>query len=500
MSDIMINFEKISKHFFGVCALQNVSLTLRRGKILGIIGQNGAGKSTLMNILGGVVIKDEGNMTIDGTKYEPHHPHDARMAGITFIHQELNLFPNISIEDNLFIEDFPKSGFIPFIDHKIMREKAKKILNTAQLTIPADRLVEDLSPGERQMVEIAKAIGTNSKIIIFDEPTTSLTAREREQLFKIIKQLQKKGETIIYISHILDEVMLLSDDILILRDGQVMATDSKNNFTMDRMITLMVGRNIKNLYPQKTSAPKKNIILSVKNIFQPGLIRNTGFDLNEGEILGIFGLMGSGRTELLRAIFGLDSFQSGDVTIHGIKMKKITPSKNIKMGMAFVTENRCEEGLLMDASIAENIALASLNRFIQKITGLILKASLYQKVKTVAELLKIKASSLDKQKAKSLSGGNQQKTIIAKWLITEPTIFIMDEPTRGIDVGTKYNIYSIIDDLAYQGSSIIFISSELEELIGMCDRILVMSRGEIFDQFERKDFNDKRILSAAFRQ
>ncbi|MBA3872553.1 MAG: sugar ABC transporter ATP-binding protein [Anaerolineae bacterium] len=502
MSQKILDLQAISKAFFGVYAVREVSLSIEAGHILGLIGQNGAGKSTLMNIIGGVVPLDAGYILLGGQPYTPIGPADANKAGIAFIHQELNLFTNLSIAENIFIDSFPSNRFGPLsiINRAVMHKKTRELLAAVDLEVSPDTIVEHLSPGERQLVEIARALHLDARIIIFDEPTTSLAARETKKLFEIMNRLREAGKTMIYISHILADVLQLADDIAVMRDGVLVEASSKDAFDVNRMISLMVGRNIEQLYPPRTSTAQKQSVMEIKNLSQSGIIRDVNLTLQKGEVLGLFGLMGSGRTELARIIFGIDDFEQGEIIVEGNSVRNRSPRESIHSRVAFVTENRREEGLMMSLTIADNIAVASLPEFAHTPLHLIDQNRMIATANNMANALQIKSNSIDSQAAKSLSGGNQQKVVIAKWLMSRPTIFIMDEPTRGIDVSAKYEIYSIINDLAAQGRSVLFISSELEELIGMCDRILVMSRGEVMAEFGRENFNQEQILRSAFRE
>lgn len=494
-----LEINHISKAFFGIKAVDDVTLSANSGEILGLIGQNGAGKSTLMNLIGGVVIPDTGEMTLGGKPYTPHSPIDAYHAGIAFIHQELNLFTNLTIAENLFITGFPRKGILRGIDRGAMRQRAKTLLDSVGLDIPPDLPVERISPGERQLVEIAKALHQNAALIIFDEPTTSLTARETEKLFAIMRQLREQGKAVLYISHTLEDVLRLSDRIAVMRDGKLMAWDSVDKFDIARMIALMVGRNLEQLYPPRTASPTREVIMNVEGVTSAGIVEDINFNIRQGEVVGLFGLMGSGRTELARIIFGVDPFETGSITINGKRVGGKSPQHSIRNGVSFVTENRREEGLLMSIDIMNNIGMVAMPRY-ARAGQVIDTAGLHDAAQRTAEALQLKSGAIETATAKSLSGGNQQKVVIAKWLLAEPTVFIMDEPTRGIDVGAKYEIYSIVDQLAANGSAILMISSELEELMGMCDRILVMSQGEIVASFERDQFDDETILRAAFRE
>jgi len=492
----------LTKSFFGVTAVSEVNITMEGGQVLGLIGQNGAGKSTLMNLIGGVHQPDSGEMYIDGQLYDPRNPADAKKAGIAFIHQELNLFTNLSIAENVFIDGFPTQGFGPFrvIDRGKMKRETVSILQSVGLNIAPDTLIESMSPGERQLAEIAKALYFDAEIIIFDEPTTSLTTRETRRLFDLIEELRERGKSIIFISHILRDVAALSDSIAVMRDGVLMEQNTTDQFDIDSMINLMVGRKLEQLYPPKTATPTDNPLLEVHDLSARGLVKDIELTVHKGEILGLFGLMGAGRTELAQIIFGMDTFDSGEIRVGAGRQKANTIRSSINNQMAFVTENRREEGLLMNVSIADNTTLVSLPDFTNSITQYIDQQSLNDAAQRASDILQLKSGDIRTQAAKALSGGNQQKVVIAKWLLNEPKIFIMDEPTRGVDVGAKYEIYAIIDQLAASGSGVLFISSEIEELTGMCDRILVMSRGEIVSSFARSAFDEGKILRAAFRE
>ncbi len=500
MTRSALEFDRVSKSFFGVAALSDVTLSIPEGCLLGLIGENGAGKSTLMNALAGVITPDQGTMRLFGVPFHPTCPADATRAGIAFIHQELNLFSNLSVVDNLYIDGFPRLCRLPIIDKRKAYRQAAELLTAVDLCLSPATPIELLTPGERQLVEIAKALGRNARIIIFDEPTTSLTAAERSKLFQVIDNLRREGRTIIYISHSLDDVLRLADTIAVLRDGKLVSTGPGDQYSANRMVADMVGREIAQMYPARASAPGPESVLDVKSLTQPGMIKDISFTLHEGEVLGVFGLMGSGRSELARIVYGLDPFKSGSIRVRGTDAGAPSPIRSIRNGVAFVTENRRQEGLLMEAPVSENIDLSSLRRYARYGSARIIdRRAALKAARQMAESLQIKSGSIDRHRAKHLSGGNQQKVVIAKWLLTDPGILILDEPTRGIDVGAKYELYSIINDLASRGTAILYISSELEELTGMCDRILVMSNGEIQAQFRHSEFDQESVLQAAFR-
>lgn len=495
----ILRLDGISKSFFGVYALKNICLSLKKGELLSLIGENGAGKSTMMNIIGGVFRPDSGTMALHGKPYSPQQPIDAKNAGIAFIHQELNLFNNLSVLDNIFINSYECSPGTPFIRRSSMKEKVVRLLDSIDLHVSPDALVETLSPGERQLVEIAKALSGNPDIIIFDEPTTSLTAKETVKLFDLIKKMCRSGKSIIYISHILGDVQELSDQIVVLRDGNVTDSGAKEDFTVDRMISSMVGRDIKQLYPAERPKPAEETLLEVGGLSQPGIVHDISFCVHAGEIVGIFGLMGSGRSELAQIIFGLAPYETGTVRMKGVPLAPMDPEERIRKGIAFVTENRREEGLFTEFSVYENLVIAALREH-QKRAGIIDRQGLAEPIKDIISDLHIKCGDPKAYTAKSLSGGNQQKVVLGKWVMTKPALMMVDEPTRGIDVGAKVEVYNILNRLAKSGTGTLVISSELEELIGICNRILVMSKGEIVGSFDACDFDREEILGAAFRQ
>jgi ribose transport system ATP-binding protein len=500
MPDNILQFDGISKSFFGVRTLEDVTFTLPEGHLLGLIGENGAGKTTLMNILAGVLPPDSGKMRLRAVDYAPRWPADATAAGIAFIHQELNLFTNLSIADNVFIDRFPRLGRLPFIDRAATRRQTARLLESLNLRLSPQILVDRLTPGERQLVEIAKALNTGAEIIIFDEPTTSLTAAETQRLFSIIHSLRQQGKSMIYISHNLGNVLELADDIVVLRDGRVVDAGPGRDFTIDRMISRMVGRAIDQIFPTREAKLSQEVVLEVKGLSQPGIVKDIDLVLHKAEVLGLFGLMGSGRTELVRMLFGLEPFERGEVFVNGIPCGRLCAADSIRRGIAFVTEDRREEGLLMEATVLDNVGLVSLPAFASaRFPRLLRHRRLSDAVTRVTESMRIKSGPVARTLAKNLSGGNQQKVVIGKWLMSRPAIFLMDEPTRGIDVGAKYEVYGIINDLAAQGAGILLISSELEELMGLCDRIVVMSKGEITGGFDRGEFAREPILYAAFK-
>ena len=513
----IVSFDRIEKSFFGVKVLKWVSFGVGAGRIVGLVGENGAGKSTLMNLLGGNLQPDTGQLRVSGQFYAPNNPNDARTAGIAFVHQELNLFPNLSIAENLFLSAFPcVGGGVPWINRGVLRSRAAELLRQVGLDYLPDTLVERLPAGERQLVEIAKALGANARVIILDEPTTSLSSRECERLFTLITQLRDRGIAIIYISHALGDVLRLCDDLVVLRDGEMVGCGPAKDFTHDRLVSLMVGRQLNQLYPTRirssgresdhsetvgndqrrlASAPT-SAVLEVRSLTQASIVRDISFSLAGGEVLGISGLMGAGRSELARILFGLDPCASGDIRLAG-ELLTGAPRQRIRRGLAFLTEDRRQEGLCMEASIADNIALVTLPANSLTPARFLDFSGIKSAVTRMREAVKLSPKATDAQAVRTLSGGNQQKVVLGKWLLAEPKVLILDEPTRGIDVGAKLEIYQLIHQLADRGAGVLVISSEIEELIGISDRILVMCHGEITGELSREEFDREKILASS---
>ncbi|MCA9128451.1 MAG: sugar ABC transporter ATP-binding protein [Planctomycetales bacterium] len=499
----LLQVEQIGKIFHGIPVLTDVHLQLSAGSTMGIVGENGAGKSTLMNIIGGNLTPDSGRMQLAGDNYAPRTPRDAESAGVAFIHQELNLFPNLTIADNLFLTGYPRTTLskfmLPRIDQRQLLLQSACLLELVGLSVSPKQRVETLSAGERQLVEIAKALQLKPRLIILDEPTTSLSFKERLRLFSLLDRLSNDGIAMLYISHALADVRRLCDAILVLRDGKVVGQGAVEEFNNDRLVSLMVGRESTQQFPQRSSQPSREIALQVENVSQPGTVKDITFSLRHGEVLGLSGLMGSGRTELARILFGLEPMSSGQIKLHGEHVSHLSVARRIEKGMAMLTESRRDDGLCMHASVESNMSLVVEPKFSRGPLGILSKARLAAELRQMKGKIQLDRNAQLKSPVQTLSGGNQQKVVLAKWLLNQPKLFILDEPTRGIDVGAKFEIYALIDQLAASGASILFISSELEELVGVCDRILVMRQGELKDELDRSEFDVDRIMHASLQ-
>jgi inositol transport system ATP-binding protein len=484
----------ISKSFSGIAALNDVKLEVACGEVHAVMGENGAGKSTLMKILSGLVKKDGGEIYLNETQVEIQTPKTALDLGISMIHQELNPVRAMTVSENIFLGKEPCYAFCNVINRKKQREMTLALFREMEITINPDRKMGDLSVAEMQLVEIVKAVSYNARIIIMDEPTSAINGREVAKLFEIIRSLKSKGIAIIYISHKMDEIFRISDTITVLRDGQYIETKPAKELDHDTLVKLMVGRKISELFPKVISA-KGEVSLEVEGLTKRGLFENISFKVRKGEVLGVAGLMGAGRTDLMETVFGLRRADVGSIKINGHEVRIQSPADAIRHRIALVTEDRQMKGLNLKASVRDNISLASLKNFSR--FGQILQ---FQKENCAAdaeiEKLHIKTRGRG-QIVKTLSGGNQQKVVLAKWLLNDPEIIILDEPTRGIDIGAKAEIYKIIAELAEQGRTIIMISSELEEILGLCDRVMVLYNGKVTAEFERQAFNQEAIMKAA---
>jgi ABC-type sugar transport system ATPase subunit len=490
--------EHLTKSFFGVQVLHGVGFEVRAGEALGLVGENGSGKSTSMNIVGGVLRPDGGRMLLGGKPYAPATPRQAGEAGVAFIHQELNLFSNLTVAENIFVHELPVRGGVPLIDWATLRKRTAALLEEVGVPIPWNAVVGRLSQGEKQLVEIAKAISANAQIIIFDEPTTSLTRPEVERLFGIVDLLKARGIGLVYISHALEDVMAICDEVTVLRDGAIVGSGRCEEMGVPQIINLMVGRSIDTVFPERQPTRRDRPLLEVRGLSQPGVAEDISLEVMAGEVVGLCGLMGSGRSELARMIFGLDRFERGQILVDGVELVAPTPVSAKEAGIAFLTEDRRGEGLVMDFPIAENFILASLRRFASHF-GLIDRKAALSAAHAMAERVHLSTDRVATTLAKHLSGGNQQKLVIGKWLLREPRVFILDEPTRGIDVGAKQEVYRTINRMVEAGCAVLLISSEIEELLGLSDRILTISRGEITGSFERREFDREAIMAAATR-
>lgn len=492
--DIILQMEHVTKSFASVQVLKDITIALKKGEILGLVGENGAGKSTLMNVLGGIHQRDGGKIYLEGKEFEPTNPKVSKAAGIAFVHQELNLFTNLTVYENLFITEMKRTK-AKTIDKKTMKKIANEQLKELGIEgFDANTIVGTLPMGQRQLIEIIKAIMQDAKIIVLDEPTTSLSNKEKEKLFGIMHILQERGKSMIFISHILEDVFEHCEEIAVLRDGEIISQKKASETTNAEVIKQMVGRELNNIYPT-VEKEIGEVAFVAKDICQEGRFENLGLEIREGEILGLFGLMGAGRTEFLRCLFGVDPISEGHISYKGQEIAPITPINCIKNGMAFITENRREEGLMMPKTIKENVVMASLDDICDK--SFINRQKESEHTDKIVKELRVKTFDPSKQAVINLSGGNQQKVVFGKWVLKEPKIFFLDEPTRGVDVGAKYEIYSIINDLAKNKSSILIVSSEMEELMGMCDRILVMSHNKITGELEKGEYSQEGIMKAA---
>ena len=487
----LLELRGITKEFPGVKALSGVSLDILPGEVHALVGENGAGKSTLIKVMTGYHQRNSGEMLVDGALVNFSHPHQAIEAGIACIYQELSIVPQIDVAKNLFLGNWPAKG--AFLDRKAQYREAEKILKRIQLDVSPRAMAGDLSIAQQQMVEIGRALTRNARVIIMDEPTSSLTDREAEVLMGLIRQLRAEGTSVVYISHKLDEVLDISDRITVLCDGHNVTTVNAKEVTRSKLIEYMLGRPLDNMYNKQT-APIGEAILQVEGLTRKGVFENVSFAAHRGEILGFFGLVGAGRSEIMRAIFGVDRLDSGTIRVKGQEVKIPNPVQATAHGLALVPEDRKKEGLALELSILANMTLVKLPQISRM--GFIDKGQQSKLTQTYIENIRVKTPSAQ-QLAGNLSGGNQQKVVISKWLMEQPEILILDEPTRGIDVGSKAEIYSLIYDLAQRGVAVIVVSSELQEIMGISDRIITVFEGKITAEFQRETATDQAILSAA---
>ncbi len=487
-----IELKNIHKAFGSNEVLKGVNLKLKSGEVHALMGENGAGKSTLMNILTGIHKQDKGQIFVDGKEVSFKNPLEAEANGIAFIHQELNIWPNLSILENLFMMHSITSS-LGILDFKAMRALAEEKCREIEIELPLDAEAGECSVGQQQMTEIVRNLLVDAKVVIMDEPTAALTERETEKLFEVMRSLKKRGVAMVYISHRMEEVANNCDTITVMRDGVSVATKPVAEYSMEQIVRDMVGRSITEFYPDRPNKPG-DVLLEVKGFSQTGVFKDVSFNLRKGEILGFAGLMGSGRTEIMRAIFGVDEHAAGELLFKGKPLVITKPEDAIKAGMAFVTENRKTEGLILDFSILRNIALPSVDSFAKN--SVINFSKLSDFANKMASKLGVKANDLDLE-AGALSGGNQQKVVIAKWVGMNPEVIIMDEPTRGIDVGAKRDIYELMNELTASGVSIIMVSSELPEVLGMSDRIMVVHEGRIAGELLHDEADQEKIMMLA---
>ncbi len=493
MSEYKLEVTDIEKSFPGVKALDKIKFAVRPGTVHVLCGENGAGKSTLMKIINGVYSPDCGTIKIDDKEVTIKNPIQARELGISMIFQELNFVPELTVEETLFLGKWPKNKRGK-IDWKLIREETEKLLKQEHLSYKSDQLVKELSVSDIQMLEILKAISNNSSIIIMDEPTSAISNKEVDKLFAKIDQLKANGACIIYISHKMDEIFKIADDITILRDGTVVDSRRKEDLTIEEVINLMVGRKFDSSQYPKEDVKIGDTKLLVKDFNSGKTFKNINFEVKAGEIVGFAGLMGAGRTEVMRAIFGLDEFDSGTIEISGKETQIKNVATSIKNKLVMLSEDRRRYGIIPVRSIKENTTLSSLKKIFYK--GFLHSHEENNCVREMHKKMRVKAPTMDTA-IEALSGGNQQKVVLAKWLLSDPEILILDEPTRGIDIGAKFEIYKLMTDLAREGRAQIMVSSELPELMGMCDRIYVMAEGKIMGQLQRNEFSQENIMRYA---
>lgn len=493
MTSTLLEMKGISKSFPGVKVLEQVDFTLHRGEVHALMGENGAGKSTLMKILGGIYTKDSGSTTVNGNVYDIASPSMAQNLGIVIIHQELNMVPHLTVMENIFLGREFTYGKSKLINWRRMRQESHRYLSQLGLNIDPGTLVNELSVGQQQMVEIAKALSMKAEILVLDEPTAALTDREIEALFLVIASLKEKGVGMIYISHRMEEIFRICDQVTVMRDGHYIGTEYIANTTMDHLVKMMVGREIKDRFP-KVKVTLGEEKLTVNGLTQKGKLHDISLSVRAGEIVGIAGLMGAGRTELAKALFGVTLIDRGTISINGKPVSIHKPIDAIHAGIGLITEDRKDEGLLLPLSVNDNLALPNLK--ILSSFGFMNRSKERELSDSMIKKLLIKTPNSE-QKVGSLSGGNQQKVVIGKWLATNPQVLILDEPTRGVDIGAKKEIYDLMNELVSQGVAILMISSELPEVLGMSDRILVMHEGKISGEFTQEDASQEKIMLSA---
>lgn len=487
MGETILELKNITKLYPGVKALDNINISFEKGEVHALVGENGAGKSTLIKTVTGAIQPTKGEVVINGTVYQGLTPTLSRENGISAVYQEFALVPVLDVTENIFMGEYIKNG--PFFDKKAMKAKAKELLDSLNIEIDPNTKVADLTTGYQQIVEIAKAISRNAQILIMDEPSAPLTNNEIDAMFRIVRRVKQQGVTVIYISHRLEEIFQLADRVSVLRDGKYICTKDIKDTNKDDLIKLMVGRTLKETYPERNFATDETV-LEVKNLTGNG-VKNISFQLKKGEILGFGGLVGAGRTELAELLFGNAKIKSGEMYLHGKTLQPKNPKEAIRAGISLVPEDRKQQGLILNMNVRDNLCMASMKRLSSR--GMLDKKKADKLSQEYVASLQIKTPSIW-QKVKNLSGGNQQKVVLGKWLGRQPDILIFDEPTRGIDVGAKQEIYKLMTSLVAEGKSIIMISSEMEELLGMSDRIIVFSKGRLTKTLEKEAFSQEAVL------
>lgn len=491
----VLEMRGVSKSFPGVKALKGVDLTIKKGTVHALMGENGAGKSTLMKVLYGIHQPDEGKIIFKGEPYEVKSPIDALTIGVSMIPQEISPVTNLTVASNVFLgKEITFSRGLKLINQKKMVEETQLLFDELSIDIDPMMMMSEISIANSQLVAIATAVSYNADLVVMDEPTSALTDKEIDKLYKIIRDLkEKKNIAVIYISHKLDEIFSICDEVSVIRDGEFIGSDSIENFDKDRLINMMVGRSMDEFF-HKEEALIGDVVLEVKNLTLPKKFENISFTLRQGEVLGVAGLMGAGRTEVMEAVFGYRPAESGEIFIDGVKVEINEPIDAIRHGIAFVTEDRKQTGIFPDLSIKDNIIMPDVDTYLKN--GLLNRKKIRENCQEQREAISIKTPTLE-QLIKNLSGGNQQKVLISRWLLTTPEVFILDEPTRGIDVGAKSEIHRLIGDLAKMGKSIIMVSSEMPEILSMSDRILVMHEGKCSGEISREEATQEKILQLA---
>ncbi|CNH46403.1 galactose/methyl galaxtoside transporter ATP-binding protein [Yersinia kristensenii] len=492
MYPYILEAEGISKQFPGVKALNKVGIKIKPGSIHALMGENGAGKSTLMKCLIGIYHPDEGSIKVRGEKITFEDTLDALHAGIAMIHQELNLVPHMTVAENIWLGREPVHYGL--VNHDLLNSKTRNLLQYLNIKLKPNMIVGELNIASQQMVEIAKAVSYDADVLIMDEPTSALTEGEVFHLFAIINELKEQGKGIIYISHKMDEIFEITDEVSIFRDGMFVATDKTENLTKQSLITMMVGRELTHMFPKFNNNIGEEV-LRVNGLRREGLFRDVSFSVKRGEILGVAGLVGAGRSEVMESLFGMHPADSGEIFIEGLPVNISSPSKAIEQGLAFLTEDRKKSGLFLVLSVVENMSIVNISDYINK-RGFVSHGKMAQDCMEQIKKLNIKTPTMD-QIINNLSGGNQQKVLIARWLLAQPKILILDEPTRGIDVGAKSEIYRLISELANRGVAIILVSSELPEILGMSDRVMVMHGGHITGILDKQDASQEKIMALA---